>query len=780
MGETNLGKVRGTTWYDGTGISGSSTTPTIFSGSGVTQAYVGDYYLNTNPGADGGNVYCCTTKGAASVAKWVYVGNIRGLQPEIVNNLNSDSVTKALSAAQGKALKNLIIYSGVRPKRVLPKTEQTAYIAEVTIENKSTVLSFVDDDGNTGTYSYTATGDSDDAVVAVNIGTSIGLPNTGAVIDAIESSEAVIFGYVLYDSSNAVIYEDTPVLWEHINDCDEDVLPGGSISETHVGTSYSYRNGKISKEIDSVRTEVFPITHAKATWFNKAASKTVYDAMTDIIGTTDVFNPATNYAAGDYTIYQSALYKFNAAHTGAWTGTDVTKVDVKSVNTQIGTLNTQIGILNTQLGAEESTRAGADASLREAIDNLVSPSGQSVVIDSSLSISGAGADAKMTGSYFDDKQAQIDGISTDGLKKYIIDNLKPVRYNPTTNTWDSSDTYLSLTLPIRHHLDIIIKTETIRFYIDYNDKYDNVLVNSDRHGSWTAWTLPAGQYANFEFFSSDKSAIERELTITDDISNAIADIASLKTSVTDGNIIHKYTRQFEWMVNNHQHEDFTVPNWASLDGLTINLVGDSMTGNQTTMKNEDSSFVTFADYVKSKYPNCTVNLFGHGGSTIAVNENSASAGNSFYERVIGTGTNNVNEDADIWVIWGGYNDVDHNVLTPIGTPTGTELSTLYGSLKAIIQNIQERDNAPRVILVTPHQSYGLILYQTGTAERLRDLRECFKVVGEAYSAPVVDLWSEAGMTLSNYVPYHKDSVHLNQNGYFMCYGHILKAIENGF
>lgn len=65
---------RGSQWYTGTGITGTSTTATIFSGSGVSAALVGDYYLNTSTGY----VYNCTVAGAASVAKWVYSGSIKG------------------------------------------------------------------------------------------------------------------------------------------------------------------------------------------------------------------------------------------------------------------------------------------------------------------------------------------------------------------------------------------------------------------------------------------------------------------------------------------------------------------------------------------------------------------------------------------------------------------------------------------------------------------------------------------------------------------------------
>ncbi len=71
---------RGSLWYNGTGITGTSTTATVFSGSGVTAALVNDYYQNTGTGADRGRVYRCTVAGAATVAKWVYAGTNLGPQ----------------------------------------------------------------------------------------------------------------------------------------------------------------------------------------------------------------------------------------------------------------------------------------------------------------------------------------------------------------------------------------------------------------------------------------------------------------------------------------------------------------------------------------------------------------------------------------------------------------------------------------------------------------------------------------------------------------------------
>lgn len=65
---------RGSRWTGGTAITGTSTTATVFSGTGITDALVNDVYLNTSTS----NVYRCTVGGTASVAKWVFVGCIKG------------------------------------------------------------------------------------------------------------------------------------------------------------------------------------------------------------------------------------------------------------------------------------------------------------------------------------------------------------------------------------------------------------------------------------------------------------------------------------------------------------------------------------------------------------------------------------------------------------------------------------------------------------------------------------------------------------------------------
>ena len=80
---------QGSYWYQGVLITGTSATATIFASSTITSAIVGDKYFNTSTGG----TYECTVAGIASVAKWVYIGSIKGV--------TGATGTTGLTGAQG-------------------------------------------------------------------------------------------------------------------------------------------------------------------------------------------------------------------------------------------------------------------------------------------------------------------------------------------------------------------------------------------------------------------------------------------------------------------------------------------------------------------------------------------------------------------------------------------------------------------------------------------------------------------------------------------------------
>ena len=141
-GETGDGAI----WYTGTGITGTSTTPTIFSGSGVANAKVGDMYLNTSTQ----NTYRCTVAGAASVAKWIYVSNIKG-QTGGTGPAGADAITMSITSSNGTIFKN----TGV-------STTLTAHVYKAGVELNATQIAALGiikwyKDGSTTPLSTTGT-----------------------------------------------------------------------------------------------------------------------------------------------------------------------------------------------------------------------------------------------------------------------------------------------------------------------------------------------------------------------------------------------------------------------------------------------------------------------------------------------------------------------------------------------------------------------------------------------------------------------------------------------
>lgn len=99
---------RGSVINYGTAITGTSTTATIFSDSGLTSSLVGDMYMNTSTSY----LYRCTVAGNASTAKWVYIGSMKGATGTKGDKgdpgVNATTTSVATTSANGLMSKNMV------------------------------------------------------------------------------------------------------------------------------------------------------------------------------------------------------------------------------------------------------------------------------------------------------------------------------------------------------------------------------------------------------------------------------------------------------------------------------------------------------------------------------------------------------------------------------------------------------------------------------------------------------------------------------------------------
>lgn len=312
MNRINLGKVRGTSIYTGEAITGTNSLGAVFVDTGISKGYVGDLYINTKANTeDCGNVYECLQSGTAVEAVWGYKGNIRGPQVILDDTLESTSRTKALSAYQGKVLNEKIVNSGCYAKSIPVVNDAVVHGIKVILENESTTVTVtIGGKELSGTYEKNENGT--EGSVTIVAGTDAG------VVTQISSTDAYIKSYTLYDSSSEEIFSEELKVWDYVGELMEDIASSGSV----VDGAETIKTGILSKMFGGVRKILYPITHAKAVWFDKAENKTVYDAVTENAKAISAVNANNDIKSIQLYREYCIVYKRNGIVTITGTSTD--------------------------------------------------------------------------------------------------------------------------------------------------------------------------------------------------------------------------------------------------------------------------------------------------------------------------------------------------------------------------------------------------------------------------------------------------------------------------
>lgn len=125
----------------------------------------------------------------------------------------------------------------------------------------------------------------------------------------------------------------------------------------------------------------------------------------------------------------------------------------------------------------------------------------------------------------------------------------------------------------------------------------------------------------------------------------------------------------------------------------------------------------------------------------------------------------MDEDADIIVVFGGTNDFGHGD-APIGLPSDRDDNTFYGALHTLYSGLKNRYPNSLIVIITPLHRYDDpdCLLRPTLDEYVRIIKE----VASEYHLPVLDLYEKSHLhprtenVVAQYVP---DRLHPNDAGH---------------
>lgn len=196
----------------------------------------------------------------------------------------------------------------------------------------------------------------------------------------------------------------------------------------------------------------------------------------------------------------------------------------------------------------------------------------------------------------------------------------------------------------------------------------------------------------------------------------------------------------------------------------INVLGDSIT-EAAYLKNKKDSFTELL----SKDLDCVVRNYGVGGTCISPGTKSEDSrwDMDFISRV-----DDMNDDADIVIVFGGTNDFGHGTCT-IGNINDRDVTSFYGCLHILFKELIDKYKGKTIFVCTPLHRFNEVkenktpLRGEGS-DKLEIFVNIIKEVASLYNLPVIDLYSLTGINpvdVENRKHYTVDGLHPNENGH---------------
>ena len=208
------------------------------------------------------------------------------------------------------------------------------------------------------------------------------------------------------------------------------------------------------------------------------------------------------------------------------------------------------------------------------------------------------------------------------------------------------------------------------------------------------------------------------------------------------------------------------------------IIGDSITAGSDGSTSGASVVPTesnFPSQLKLKLNLNNIINYGQAGTTIAQTSGNDNGMGSiaFVNRF-----KNMDDDADLIIVFGGTNDYGISYTTDFGTPADTEKTTFYGALNYLCNGLIEKYKGKTIVFLTPlHRD---IETANTKGKTLIDYVNAIKEVCQIWGIPVIDAYNLSGFTPKNssfkseFLP---DGLHPNETGYKLLAERIYKNFE---
>ena len=203
-----------------------------------------------------------------------------------------------------------------------------------------------------------------------------------------------------------------------------------------------------------------------------------------------------------------------------------------------------------------------------------------------------------------------------------------------------------------------------------------------------------------------------------------------------------------------------------LKNKKINFLGDSITEGAGASIYENC----YVEVLKRKFSLAEARNYGIGGTRIA--RQRIPSAEAKFDRDFPSRVGEMDQDADMVVVFGGTNDHGHGD-APIGCESDRTPDTFIGACHTLYASLKEKFSCPIVVLTPLHRA----LENREDGIELKDYVNLIKEIAPQYGLPVLDLYEKSAINIATLSELTGDGLHPNDRGHEILAEEIGKYLQ---